>query len=45
MLKALKGEMADMLLSSQHVSAEKIIETGFQFQFKDAKHAIMDILK
>ena len=44
-LQLLKGEMAEMLLSSQQVSAKKILDTGFIFKFDEANNAISDILK
>ena len=42
-LKLAVGEMADMLLSSQRCSDEKIIKTGYQFQFPELKEALEDI--
>ena len=44
-LHLLMGEMAEMLLSSQKVSANKIKDTGFVFQFEEANSAIENILK
>lgn len=44
-LKLLMGEMADMLLSSQSVSAQKILDSGFLFQYDEPYCAIQDILK
>ena len=44
-IKLLFGEMGTMLLGSQHVSAKKIMETGFTFKFSHADLAISDILK
>jgi hypothetical protein len=42
-LKLALGEMADMLLSSQRCSDQKIIKTGYQFQFPKLKIALEDI--
>ncbi len=42
-LKTIMGEMADMLLMSNHCSAEKIIATGFQFQFPLLTEALENI--
>lgn len=43
-LKAALGEMADMLVGSQPVSAGKILETGFTFAFAQAREAMHDLL-
>lgn len=43
-LKAALGEMSAVVLSSQLVSAEKIIATGYDFQFKNLTKALEDIL-
>jgi len=45
MLKLMMGEMADMLVSNQQVSAKKMLDAGFIFEFEDAPCAIRDILK
>lgn len=39
-LKLAMGEMADMLLSSQNCSAEKILKSGYTFQFDNAVKAV-----
>ena len=44
MLKLILGEMADMVLSGSKVSANKIMETGFEFKFKEVEKALEDIL-
>lgn len=44
-LQLLKGEMADMLLSNQQVSARKILDAGFIFEYDEANYAISNILK
>lgn len=43
-LKFLFGEMSSMLLNSQRLSAQKIISSGFIFQFPDIKNALKDLL-
>ncbi|MCG9880233.1 MAG: TIGR01777 family oxidoreductase [Bacteroidia bacterium] len=43
-LQMLMGEMADMLLSSQSVSAQKILDSGFLFQYDEPYYAIQEIL-
>ena len=42
-LKAVMGEMADMLLMSTNCSAQKIMETGFIFQYPTLKAALENI--
>lgn len=42
-LKLAMGEMADMLLSSQLCTAQKIIASGYTFQFPDINAALKDI--
>jgi len=44
-LRMVMGEMADMLLNSARVSAEKIQKEGFQFNFPEIQPALKDILK
>jgi len=44
-LKLLLGEMSVMVLSSQKVSATKIEDTGFAFQFPDLEGALKNLLK
>lgn len=39
------GEMAEMLLSSQNCSAEKILGSGYRFRFPGLKEALKDIYK
>ena len=39
------GEMADTILFSTKVSAEKAIQAGFKFKFPDLNAAIRDLLK
>jgi uncharacterized protein (TIGR01777 family) len=42
-LRLALGEMADMLLSSQRCSNEKILKTGYRFRFADLRSALEDI--
>lgn len=44
LLRWLLGDMAAVILESQLVSAEKLIEAGFQFQFVNLEHALEDLL-
>lgn len=44
-LKAVLGEQADMVLMSNRTSSERILGTGFQFQFTDAISALQDLYK
>lgn len=44
-IKLLFGEMGSMLLGSQHISAKKILDTGFTFQFPTAQKAIADLVQ
>lgn len=43
-LKIALGEMSEVVLGSQNCSAEKILATGFQFQFPDIDSAVGDLL-
>lgn len=43
-LKLALGEMADMLVGSQPVSAQKILDTGYVFKFAQAGEAMHDLL-
>ena len=43
-LKAALGEMSAVVLSSQLVSSEKIMEAGYEFQFKNLTKALEDLL-
>jgi len=45
MLKLMFGEMADMILSSQHISAQKIQQSGFVFKYNNAPQAIQAALQ
>ena len=44
-LKLVLGEMHQILFSSQHVSARKIVEKGFQFKYAALDKALQDLLK
>ena len=39
------GEMADVVLGGARVSNEKLLKTGFQFQFTDSGAALEDLLR
>ncbi|MCI0514974.1 DUF1731 domain-containing protein, partial [candidate division KSB1 bacterium] len=44
-LKMLPGEMAqELLLSSQRVFPERLLNSGYQFKFAELKPALQDIL-
>ena len=42
-MKLILGEMSYLLFSSKNLSAQKIIDKGFQFQFSKIKEAIVDL--
>jgi uncharacterized protein (TIGR01777 family) len=44
-IKLLFGEMGTMLLGSQHISAQKILDSGFTFQFPTAQKAMADLVQ
>jgi hypothetical protein len=44
-LQALLGEMSSIALTGNRVSADKILQTGYQFKFVDAARAVRSILK
>jgi NAD dependent epimerase/dehydratase family enzyme len=43
-LKLVLGEMANLVLNGSNVSADKILKTGFKFQYEDLKKALQDLL-
>lgn len=43
-LQLLVGEMAEIVLGGSRVSAKKILETGFRFQYQTAEDALRDLL-
>ena len=42
-LKTTLGELADILLNGSRVSSTKIIENGYQFQYKTLEQALKEI--
>ncbi|MEZ5015319.1 MAG: DUF1731 domain-containing protein [Chitinophagales bacterium] len=44
-LRLIFGEMADTILTNQNISAQKIMDAGFVFQFPDLEGALADLLK
>lgn len=44
-LKIGLGEMSDVVLNSNRASAQKIINTGFEFKYPNLKPALRDLLK
>ena len=42
-MRLLLGEMSYLLLSSKNLSAQKIMNTGFQFQFTEIEKAMVDL--
>ena len=44
-LRIAMGEMADVVLTSARVSAEKITQAGFDFQHVDLERALRDLIK
>ena len=45
MLHFILGERANLLLESQNVVPEKLLNAGFQFQYSDCENYLKDILK
>jgi uncharacterized protein (TIGR01777 family) len=43
-LKIIFGEMASMVLNSQRISAKKIMDTGFNFQYSDLESCLKNQL-
>ena len=39
------GEMADTILNSNRISAEKVLASGFEFQFPELEGAVRDLIK
>jgi uncharacterized protein (TIGR01777 family) len=44
-VRALFGEMSDILLKGSRVSSQKLIESGFSFKFPELKSALIDLAK
>jgi uncharacterized protein len=42
-VRALFGEMSDILLKGSRVSSQKLIESGFSFKFPELKSALVDL--
>jgi len=42
-MKLILGEMAQMVLGGNKVSAEKILNSGFEFKFENLDEALEDI--
>jgi NAD dependent epimerase/dehydratase family enzyme len=45
MLKAAIGEIADAILSSQNISVEKLLNSGYDFKYADISSALNNLLK
>ena len=43
-LKLMLGEMASIVLGGNNVSAKKLVDAGFKFEFSDSEEAIADLL-
>jgi uncharacterized protein (TIGR01777 family) len=43
-LKLMLGEMADLFIAGQHMSAEKLINSGFEFQYPTLEKTAADLL-
>lgn len=43
-MRALMGEMADIVLTGSQVSAESILKSGFTFEFNEVRHAVSNLL-
>jgi uncharacterized protein (TIGR01777 family) len=43
-LKIMMGEMYSMLIANQHVSAQKILNEGFEFQYPDIDSALANLV-
>jgi NAD dependent epimerase/dehydratase family enzyme len=44
-LRSLLGEMSDVILKGSRLSSEKILQTGFCFEFTLLKDALRDVLE
>jgi hypothetical protein len=44
-LRAVLGEMSDIVLKGSRVSSDKIISTGFRFRFNTLEEALNDVLE
>ena len=43
-MKLAFGEMADMLLKGQRVLPEKLLKSGFEFQYQDLRQALESLI-
>lgn len=43
-LKAILGERASLLLKGSRVSAEKVVASGFEFEYREIEEALQDLL-
>ena len=43
-MKLILGKKSTLVLEGQHVTPEKLIENGFEFQFPTLKSALEDLL-
>lgn len=44
-LRLLLGEMADLVVKGSRVSADRILQAGFRFEFADLQQAVNDLLR
>jgi len=44
-LKAVLGEMSDVILYGSRVSSEKLINTGYRFRFKTIEAALDNVIR
>ena len=44
-IRLLFGEMSTVVLDGQHVSSQRLVDTGFQYRFPEAEAALADLLK
>ena len=44
-LKIIIGEMADAIVAGQKIAVDKLLDTGFQFEFENLDEALKDLLK
>jgi uncharacterized protein len=44
-LRMILGEMANVVMKGNTVSAEKILNTGYKFKFENVEDAVNDLLK
>ena len=44
-LKIIIGEMADAIVAGQKIAVDKLLDTGFQFEFENLEEALKDLLK